>query len=209
MQNYTDTIISQYANSPIIGEIISGFNDAVDPSDDFLRFIDFVWNINTAQGWGLDILGRIVGVGRVLQIPLVERYFGFEVNTIATDWAGEADWDGAADWDGSIPRPFYPFNDAPFYNGHSATQAYELSDQYYRKLVRGKAFANISGTTVPAMNALLGIVFAGRGRCYIVEGTRELTYHFDFTLDHFELAMVTSSGVFVHPTGVQVSIEQP
>jgi len=63
------TIISQYANSPTIVQLVQNMNDYIDPRADIDNFYDFVWNVDTAQGFGLDIWGRIVDVGRAVQIP--------------------------------------------------------------------------------------------------------------------------------------------
>ena len=66
MNNYLSTIASQYANSPTILSLIESFNAAVDPS----KTIDNIWvkilNLSTAEGFGLDICGRIVGVTRTI-----------------------------------------------------------------------------------------------------------------------------------------------
>jgi hypothetical protein len=64
MMNVEQTIISQYGNSSAIGKLIHTFNDCIDPSTDIDNFYSFVWNVETAQGFGLDIWGRIVGVQR-------------------------------------------------------------------------------------------------------------------------------------------------
>jgi hypothetical protein len=64
---WQQTVISQYANSPTLLALIEDFNSAVDPSGDIDNFYSWIWNIDTAQGFGLDIWGRIVGVGRAIQ----------------------------------------------------------------------------------------------------------------------------------------------
>lgn len=66
MINYERTIISQFANSPTICGLIQGLNEAIDPRADFQAFYDFVWNVETAEGFGLDIWGKIVQVKRDL-----------------------------------------------------------------------------------------------------------------------------------------------
>lgn len=68
------TIASQYANSPTIVQMVDNYHQPIDPSGDFQNFYDFVWNIDTAQGFGLDIWGRILGLQRQLTIVPI---FGF------------------------------------------------------------------------------------------------------------------------------------
>jgi hypothetical protein len=64
---WQQTVISQYANSPTLLGIIQKFNDAIDPTVDLDNFYSWIWDVDTAQGFGLDIWGRIVGVSRTIQ----------------------------------------------------------------------------------------------------------------------------------------------
>ena len=66
MQNHRATVISQFANSPVILSLIDSMNSAVSPSANIDAFYSAVWDINTATGYGLDVWGRIVGVSRNL-----------------------------------------------------------------------------------------------------------------------------------------------
>lgn len=182
MLNVEQTIISQYGNSPTIMGLIQGMNAHLDPRADFDAFYDFVWNVDTAQGFGLDVWGRIVNISRALKIPDAPLYFGF----------GEA-----------LPGS-YPFDEQPFYDGTpAATQTYLIGDDAYRQLILIKALANISRTTAPAINQLLQNLFAGRGRCYVNDmGGMQLRYTFEFLLTPYEFAIMTQSGAVPRPAGV-------
>lgn len=68
MQNWTQTLLSQYASAPTITGIIENFNDCLDPQADLQNFYNFVWDLDTAQGFGLDIWGRILGLTRNLDV---------------------------------------------------------------------------------------------------------------------------------------------
>lgn len=186
--DYSATILSQYANSPTILAMLEDFSECVDPAADIDAFFDAVWNIDTAQGFGLDIWGRIVGVGRVYPVATGSA-FGFA----GTDLAG--------------------FNQEAFYSGAQLTQNFALSDDAYRRLILAKAMANISDGTIPSINAILLNMFAGRGKCYVVDkggdGTTPMTmtYKFEFALTPIDLTLVTNSGVLPHPACVAVSVE--
>lgn len=181
-----NTIISQFANSPTLTQLIFNMNEYIDPRTDFDNFYDFVWNVSTAQKWGLDIWGRIVNVSRNLLIPSDPDYLGFAE---------------AAD--------FQPFGQAPFYSGAVTTQTFTLSDDAYRTLIMVKALANISACTVPSLNQLLQNLFKGRGRCYVTDtGNMQMRYTFEFALQPFELAIMTQSGAVPRPAGVLASVLQ-
>lgn len=180
------TIISQYANSPTLVQLINNMDEYINPEADFDSFYDFVWNVETAKGFGLDIWGRIVGIDRMLTIPGDESYLGYAE---AISWQ--------------------PFNQAPFYTGVQSTQTYRLADDAYRKLILVKALANISDCTSPSLNQLLSNLFEGRGRCYVSDtGKMEFRYVFEFSLEPFEIAIMTQSGAIPKPAAVLANVLQ-
>lgn len=69
MENVLQTVISQYGNSPTLLALIEYFDQYIDPSTDIDTFYSYVWNVDTAQGFGLDIWGRIVNIPRVFNVP--------------------------------------------------------------------------------------------------------------------------------------------
>jgi len=185
MENYEDTIISQYATAPALTQLLRGWNENLDPTPLLDSFYNLVWNVNTAEGWGLDVWGRIVGVGRVLQLAST-RFFGFQ----------EAD---------SVV--ITGFNVAPFYSGQSVTTNYTLSDAAYRVLVLAKALANICDGSIQGTNAVLMALFPGRGNAYVIDHRdMTMTYFFDFELAPIEYAIIFQSGVLPRPAGVATSV---
>jgi hypothetical protein len=217
MDNWLDTVISQYGNSPTILGIIESFNDAIDPSADIDQFVSVVMDLNTAEGFGLDIWGRIVDVSRTLNVPGAITYLGFnEAYTLATASTGAQ-----------------PFGQAPFYAGVASTQSYTLTDDAYRTLIFVKALANISNCTAPTLNKLLQRLFNGatqlaptlgnnfvlgfstlgvsasRGRCYVVDtGQMQMRFVFEFGLQPFELAILTQSNAVPRPAAVLAQVLQ-
>lgn len=69
MINVEQTIISQYGTSPVISQLVRNIDQYIDPRADLDTFYSYVWDISTAQGFGLDIWGRIVGIDRAINIP--------------------------------------------------------------------------------------------------------------------------------------------
>lgn len=215
-----ETVQSQYANSPIITALLTNFANNIDQTANIQQFYDLVMNVDTAIGYGLDVWGRIVGIGRNLQIPTSEAFFGFA--------------EGRPSWEG--------FNVAPFnFLWSPSTQTYTLADAAFRKLILAKALANICDGSIPAINEILVLLFCQpwRGNAYVTEGTTEraffgfaestncvgfnqaqfydgtasfetmlMTYTFEFELTPLEQAIVQYSNVLPRPTGVKVLIAQ-
>lgn len=181
------TVISQYANSPTIMALVESFGEWFDPSANMASFYSMIWNIDTAEGFGLDILGRILKVSRVVPIPGTSGSFGFD-NT-----------DSPPDWEN--------FGGGPFFSGQLAANSFKLNDAPYRTLLLTKALANIVTTTAPALNALITNLFPGRGRCYTIDrGGMSMSYVFEFALSSIEHAILAFSGVLPHPAGVQIDV---
>lgn len=200
-------MIRQYQNSPRLMKLMDNMRGYLDPSASIDDFYNLVWNVDTAQGFGLDIWGRIVGVGRTLRFVEAGQYFGFDVTT----------------------KDFSPFGQQSLYNGADATTSYTLTDPLYRTLILCKALANISATTAPSINQLLqnlfnpatgpyvadGYVAAGylatssSRRCYVMDGLdMSMMYVFDFFLSPYEVAVIAQSGVLPRPAGVQAYLMQ-
>ncbi len=216
MRNWRQTVISQYRSSPVLMQLLERIEEWLSQDANLEDFYNLIWNVDTAQGYGLDVWGRIVVIGRVLEIP-TGPYFGF----------GEA-----GDRVG--------FDQGPFYNGQSTTSSFTLTDDVYRRLIMAKAAYNITDGSIPAINAILMNLFPDRGNAYVTDGGKingdrpfgfgeagdrapfdhgsfgdlyftdsfsnmTMVYNFDFVLQPFEIAMVTTAGVLPKPVGVKAS----
>jgi len=185
--NVERTIISQYANSPTLGALIANMNEYIDPRVNMQNFYDFVWNVDTAVGFGLDIWGKIVGVSRLLKISANTKTLGFFNSDIPPDWA--------------------PFNQGTFFTGANTGAAFLLPDDVYRTLILTKALANIVATTAESLNRLLRNLFPGRGVAYVIDnGDMSMTFYFEFDISPAEYAILTQSGALPHPAGVRFNV---
>lgn len=175
------TIMSQYANSPRLMSIISGLWAAIDPAkftDDFYRL---VMDIPNANSYGLDIWGRIVGIGRTVTfVNPAGEYFGFE--------------DG-----------FYPFNERPFSAPGSGTDTWELTNDAYRELILLKALSNIVYASAPNINALMRAMFDKPCYC-LITGHMQMRYVFEFELSPYQHHLVYETDILPRPCGVEISI---
>lgn len=189
MINPFSTVLSQYGNSPTLDQLIDNWNVYIDPTANLDAFYNIVINVLTAQGFGLDIWGQIVGISRTIKIPAVpvaETYFGFQ----------EAE-------------DYEPFGQAPFWSAEDAINSIDLDDSDYRTLILVKARSNISNCTSRSYNQLLQTVFKGRGVAYVEDlGNMQMAFVFNFALLPVEQSILNNSGAFVNPAGVQILIRQ-
>jgi hypothetical protein len=188
MQTPEVTILSQYANSPTLNQIIEAFNQAEDPAVNFQSFYDNIWNLDTASGYGLDVWGRIVNVPRTVTIPNTPLSFGF--------------YDG-------VFGDFAPFGQAPFVNGEGSTSNFELTDSVYLQLILLKAYANITGISCQTLNVMLSTFFGPQGRAYANDyGEMVMGFTFEFYLSAADVSIFVQSGAIPRPTGVQAYVYQ-
>lgn len=177
------TIISQYADSSKITQLISNWFQYIDQTADIDAFLDNIWDITTAVGYGLDVWGRIVGVTRILTVQ-TGRFFGFEEQGITVD----------------------PFNQSPFYAGVPSSANFSLSDSAFRSLIYAKALFNITNGSIPAINQILRTLFPNRGNAFVTEpkvATNLLLQSntFNSSPTWFTTLMTMSSGASVSPDG--------
>lgn len=183
--DWRKTILSQYANSDRIAGLIETFFDALDQTENFDAFFDKIWNLNTAESYGLDVWGRIVGVNRILQVANV-GFFGFAEAAPTSLTFGDARYTG------NVSAPFQGVDPnagaGAFYSGGQLTSNYSLSDQQFLRLIFAKAAANISDGSIPAINSILmDVIFPGRGNVYVFEGG---------TAQYFGFAEAGDAGTF-------------
>lgn len=179
--SYIETVISQYQNSARMLALINNMDAYLDPTANIAAFLSLVQDLDTAQGYGLDVWGRILGANRVLQVT-TSKYLGFKEG-------------GTTDYDA--------FGQAPFWAGKPATESFVLSDTAFRLLLFAKAAANIWDGSIPALNQLLLNLFPGRGNSYVAEtGVMQITYTFNFTLQPYEVSIVNTAGILPKPVGV-------
>lgn len=179
-----EPIQSQYAASPRILALLVRKAALLDPGKDLMLWYDGIFNPRTAEGVGLDIWGRIVGIGRKLWVENTD-FFGFHGQNLKG------------------------FDQAPFWIQSLASGQVDLSDEAYRFLIFYKAAANIGESTMQALNSLLNSLFAetrDQGFCYVIETEpMHIMAVFNFYLTSYELALIQQYGLLDRPAGVGFS----
>lgn len=178
--------MKQYAASPVIQALVADWTSYF-PNSWQDEFYNVVWNIETAQGFGLDIWGRIVVIGRNIKVPAT-NYFGFHVTN---------------------PQTWSSFGQDSFYTGPASTATVTLTDSAYQVLILAKAYSNIASTDSRSINQFLQKLFPGRGRAWVSDlGKMTMRIVFQFPLASWELAVLTNGGVLPRPAGVGATIAQ-
>ena len=170
------TIQSQYGNSPHIKGIIESFVKQIDPTADIETFYEKVFDPRTAEGFGLDIWGLIVGADRYLEVDEGE-YFGFYGSNLS------------------------PMDNQPFYFEKGATKVYRLADNAYRNLIFLKAYANIADATLPNIKFVINQLY--NGALAITSGHMKIRAVFlSYDVPAYALALLKRYGILNIGAGV-------
>lgn len=141
-----------------------------------------LFDIDTAVGLRLDVVGEWVGRSRDLRVPLTGVYFSFDTEGLGFD---QGAWKG----------PFDP-----------ATGLVSLPDETYRTLLRATVAANQWSGSIPDAYAVWEIVF-GDSRILIQDGG-DMTMLFALvgpSPDAATRALLTGGYLSLKPAGVRIA----
>lgn len=149
------------------------------------KFIDQL-DLDKAQGWSLDVIGKIVGYPRVVPNIVPKEYFGYEGAPAAQPYSGS----------GSYFDPVYD----------SILADTQLTDTQYRPFLRTKIAKNsassylISDSKISIQNA---IIESSLGGAYIAENFgMSCKVYYNNTIDPLFLAIMKKSELLPRPMGV-------
>jgi len=189
MINVERTIISQYQKSPRLVALVKDIDQFLDPRADIEAFLTNIMDVETADTYGLDCLGKIANVGRLLKIPTDIPPVGFYIDGMGT-------------------QPYMPMSYGTF-SISGATKNYYMANEVYRFIVQAKMLSNIVATTYPALDQVLKNLFPGRGDCYVIDNyDMSITYHFSFALTPVEQAIIAIPGILPKPAGVDDGLRE-
>jgi len=191
MINVDDTILAQYAQSQTLVGLIEAINSAIDPATNIDDFYQKIWDIETAESYGLDVWGKIVVQRRVLTQAIPLPYFGFAEDSTANGFGDTQNADtGGYFWDG----------DSNTLNGSTT-----LPDDIYRFVILAKAMKNINDCTMPGMNKSLALLFNDTRAFVFDTGGMTMRLDVERPITAVELALIRNEDILPRPAGVWIS----
>ena len=135
-----ETVQSQYATSKRMRAVIDAFWQAINPKSDIDLLYRKLVNPRSAEGYGLDVWGRIVAIGRsYLAVDDDTPYFGFDPP------------------EGVKNERLNSFGNAPFYK--TIYGKVRLADPMFRTYVFLKALINIGDSSLASLNQAVKLLF--------------------------------------------------
>jgi len=153
--DYLDLITSWHRGKPKFSGTVQALVSPIVGAQSVLATVSPAFDLDTAVGAQLDIVGQWVGRTRFVSTPLVNLYFSFDDPLRGFD---RGSWKGPYDDASGITR---------------------LDDETYRLLLRAKIAANHWDGTIPgAQAALSGLFPASSGSLIYVEDRQDMSIVF-------------------------------
>lgn len=184
--DYADLLIMQYAGKPKARAEIKAYADEFEMIYDFALSWFNELDLDKAWGQRLDIIGKIVGIDRIVERGYIKPYFGFADDPTAKTFGIAPMFDLAKD------------------SGYAAT---ELDDDQYRFFIKSKVAKNITAAVMASDGERQSIQdtvqFLFSGHAYVDDNKgMTLSLYIDDTYDLDQLRIILAENLLPSPQGV-------
>lgn len=184
MSQYTQLITSEHNQKPKYMAMVEAVTQPIADISAFLKTVPGYFDLDTAIGAQLDILGQWIGRSRRVEVPITGVYFSFDDASVGWDagvWKGEFDPDS-----GLVSLP----------------------DDSYRLLLKAKVAANKWDGTIPSAYDIWEEAFANTGALIIIQDNQDMSMVVGIagaSLDLVSQAILTQGYIPLKPEGVRVN----
>lgn len=183
---YSDLLIWQYKLSKATAEIDMKSKQWIGFMESCLKFIE-MWDIDKANGYSLDVLGRIFGVGRTSVSMLEKDYLTYYEKTGGYGW-GQGRW---------------------YRSGESLNQSVRLLDSEYKFLLKARIWKLYQDASIDYLTDAIQDLTGDDA--YIVDNydmTMKVFYGSSVPIGSFMKFAIEVLDVLPRPVGVLYTFEQ-
>jgi len=196
VEDYQNLLIKQYWDKPKASAEIGLQAQTWQKVFDWLNSFITEFDIDQATGDRLDIIGKIVGVPRIVPAVIAKLFFGFDDNINSTTFADKfVEVGGLA--------PFYDKFENPY-------DDYELTDGDYKQFIKAKINKNVARLTMVNDNFLSlqeAVNELFEGLAYITDGyDMSITLYVDPSINEETLRIIDSLDLIPRPMGVKLDV---
>lgn len=196
MSDYIDgnvaNLIIQYSNKPNAISTITAITEEFELIYNNSNILDIAYNLDTAVGKQLDIIGKIVGISRNVPFSVPKKYFGFDGHLNSYPFGSK--------FNVVASYPFRSKFEIPYSNG-------QLNDNDYRFFIKAKIIKNyatsknIDSNSLSIQNAV-DYLFNGKG--YVTDNyDMSMTLYIDSSYDSSKLTYLENLDLLPRPQGVR------
>lgn len=183
VEKYTNLITSEHKQKEKFKAVIEANTKFYSHLQNVLASIPSKFDVDTAKGHQLDVVGQLVGISRIITTPLTGVYF---------EWDG----DTVIGWDSGI-----------WIDEFSPTSGITiLPDDYYRILIKAKIAANQWNGSIPEAYDVWENLFSNN--TIIIQDNQDMSMGVVISgaaLDALTRALITGGYIPLKPEGVRVS----
>lgn len=195
IDQYTLLLIKQYWEKPRARAEIELQMGGWQRLAALIRAFEVEYDLDFARGVQLDVLGKIVGVPRIVPAVLTRITFGFDNNPNSRGFADRF----------NVSREGAPF--ARRFEPQYTSQ--QLTDDQYRRFIRAKVALNVCSAYIASDDRISiqdVINQAFDGRAYVVDNQNmSLTLYVSPSVALDELRLIRQLGLLPKPQGVRYS----
>lgn len=199
IKQYSDLLIKQYWEKPRAKAEIELMARTWYKCYRFIYTLDTAFDLDNAFGNQLDVIGRIVGLPRLVPDVVAKTFFGFSDNSSALGFGSKF----------NSARP-----SAPFFSkfGQSFT-AFQLGDDDYKFFIRAKILKNsasgyITSDEFVSIQDVVLTLFDGRA--FVTDfKDMSIVVGIDINFSPERLAIIKSLDLIPTPLGVQLTYAPP
>ena len=180
--SYADLITSQHRDKPKFRALVELLTQHFADCQVIAQSIPRVFDIDTAVGVQLDVVGQWAGVSRLVPVPIDGVYFTFDIGP---------------GFDVGLMKSEYD-------SGDGLTS---LPDDYYRQVIKAKITANHWDGSLQGMEAIVGMIFQGDGYNVSVIDNQDMSVTILMLAadpNKIPLGILKSGMINIKPTGVDI-----
>lgn len=196
MSDYIDgnvaNLIIQYGNKSNAVSTVTAITEEFELIYDNSNILDIAYNLDTAVGKQLDIIGKIVGISRVVPFSVPKKYFGFNGHLNSYPFGSK--------FNVVVSYPFKSKFEIPYLDS-------QLNDNDYRFFIKAKIIKNyatsknIDSSNLSIQNA---IDYLFNSKAYIIDNKdMTMTLYIDSSYDSSKLPYLENLDLLPRPQGVR------
>lgn len=185
-------LIIQYGNKSNAVSTVTAITEEFELIYDNSNILDNAYNLDTAIGKQLDIIGKIVGIGRVVPFSVPKKYFGFNGHLNSYPFGSK--------FNVVVSYPFKSKLEIPYSDS-------QLNDNDYRFFIKAKIIKNyatsknIDSSNLSIQNA---IDYLFNSKAYITDNyDMTMTLYIDSSYDSSKLTYLENLDLLPRPQGVR------
>jgi hypothetical protein len=187
-KDYVSLITNEHNQRPKYTAMVSAVSSVFGDVFDLLESLPAEFDLDTAEGAQLDVLGLWVGQSRVIPNVLLVGFFGFDNNPAALPYGEEGD--------PAIGGRFYG-------EGEPTAGSTLLADPEYRTVIRGRIVRNNSRGLTSEIVQAIRFMF-GAPALIDDRGTMTMDVFIGRPLTLVERAIITGLDILPRPSGVRI-----